>query len=182
MNPPQAHLKLFHVNPLQTQTNSQRTLIIGNAGAGKSWLAARIAAGRQVTCLDDIYWQDAISLKKRGQQEAIAQLQHACAPSAWVVEGVFGWLIDVALARATQLIWLDLLVGDCVAGLRERGLTAGTSRAEFDGLIAWSTGYDVRLTSTSKLGHERTFEGFRAAKIKLQSRAAVTTWANLPRS
>jgi len=35
----------------------------------------------------------------------------------WIIEGVYGWLAEVALPRATALIWLDLpwslAVPDC---------------------------------------------------------------------
>jgi hypothetical protein len=32
----------------------------------------------------------------------------ATAESKWIIEGVYGWLAELALPRATSLIWLDL--------------------------------------------------------------------------
>ncbi|MFY9956597.1 hypothetical protein [Bradyrhizobium sp.] len=32
----------------------------------------------------------------------------AAAESKWIIEGVYGWLAELALPRATSLIWLDL--------------------------------------------------------------------------
>lgn len=154
---------------------AQRTIIIGNSGSGKSTLAARIAAaaGPPPICLDEIYWIDQASLKKRGQAEALAMASAASRDSRWVIEGVFSWLADAVLPRATMLIWLDLPWSDCLSGLIERGPMFGASDSEFNELLAWAHLYWERRTSSSHAGHLRLFEAFTRPKLRLQSREEV---------
>ena len=148
--------------------SSPRTLIIGNSGAGKSWLASRLAASaaRPHTSLDDIYWIDQLALKKRGAVAAKQLITERAAGETWVIEGVFGWLIEAAAQRATQLIWLDLPWPDCRANLLARG-PDGKSDAEFAGLLAWAQGYWTRQTPSSHAGHAAIFAAFPGYKTAL---------------
>ena len=47
-----------------------------------------------------------------------------------MIEGVFGELAQVALSRATVLVWLDLSWGECRRGLLQRGLHYGYDPAD----------------------------------------------------
>ena len=153
---------------------SPRTLIIGNSGSGKTWLATRMAAAAACphTPLDNIYWIDQLALQKRGAIAASLLITEAAAGDRWVIEGVYGWLIDAAIPRATQLIWLDLPWSESEAGLLARG-PMGVSDTEFDGLIAWARGYWTRQTSSSHAAHAKIFAAFNGAKLRLASRADV---------
>jgi adenylate kinase family enzyme len=156
-------------------TISHRTLIIGNAGSGKSTLAEHVAARR--VCphirLDDVYWIDQALLRKRGAADARQLLQALAVEPNWVIEGVFGWLADVAAPRATTLIWLDLPWIECQAGLLERGPLAGQSEAEFADLLAWSQQYWTRESSSSYVAHRALFDAFGCETVALRSRAEV---------
>ena len=86
--------------------NMNRTIIMGNSGSGKTWLASRLgrALGLAATDLDDIHWLRGCYEEKRERSEAI-QLAHAAASGqAWIVEGVYGWLIEPISYKATFLI------------------------------------------------------------------------------
>jgi adenylate kinase family enzyme len=154
---------------------SHRTLIIGNAGSGKSTLAAKLAAraGCAHIRLDDIYWIDQALLRKRGAADARQLLQALAVEPSWVIEGVFGWLAEIAIARATELIWLDLLWIECQAGLLARGTLAGQSAAEFADLLAWSQQYWMRESSSSHGAHRALFDAFGGETVALRSRAEV---------
>ena len=158
--------------------STHRTLVIGNSGSGKSWLAARIAArdGVEPVNLDDIYWIDPLALKKRGAADAKAMAAVAAEGERWVIEGVYGWLIDVAVRRATTLIWLDLPWADCKAGLLARG-ASGVSPDEFDNLLAWAEQYWTRQSPSSHAGHAAIFAAFPGTKITLASRREVAAFA-----
>ena len=158
---------------------AQRTIIIGNSGSGKSTLAAKISAALAIphVGLDEIYWIDQTFLKKRGQAEALEMAQRVALAPAWVIEGVFGWLVDVVSPRATLLVWLDLPWGDCEAGLLERGPVYGSDAVEFKGLLAWAHLYGERQTSSSRAGHGKIFDAFTGQKLKLETRAKVEAFA-----
>jgi adenylate kinase family enzyme len=157
------------------EADSQRTLIIGNAGSGKSVLATQIAeqAGCPSFCLDDVYWVDQSLLQKRGAADAKAMLLARSLAEKWVIEGVFGWLAEIALPRATTLIWLDLSWIECQAGLLARGALAGQSGDEFAELLAWSQLYWTRESSSSHTAHRALFEAFAGEKMVLRSRSEV---------
>lgn len=154
---------------------AQRTVIIGNSGSGKSTLAAKIAAaaGAQHICLDEIYWVDQTVLRKRGQAQALELARAISHDPSWVIEGVFGWLVDVVLPRATTLIWLELPWSDCEAGLLERGPVFGADEIEFNGLLSWAHLYGERQSSSSHAGHGRIFEAFSGRKLKLKTREGL---------
>jgi hypothetical protein len=155
-----------------------RTLIIGNSGAGKTTLGRQIAAvtgGRHIA-LDDIYWEGAAGLKKRVEPAAKQLTSAAAAEPCWVIEGVFGWLVDVAVPRATALLWLDLPWAACKAGLEARGPSYSPSPAEYDALVQWASEYRTRQTASSEAGHRAIFDAFSGTKVALRSRAEVAAW------
>jgi energy-coupling factor transporter ATP-binding protein EcfA2 len=157
----------------------QRTIIIGNSGSGKSTLAARVAASANCAAihLDDIYWEDQRLLRKRSAVPAKLMAAAAAREPCWVIEGVFGWLIDVVAPRATALIWLDLPWSDCETGLLARGPTHAATADEFQDLLVWSGQYWTRQTPSSHSGHARIFNAFPGEKVRLQSRRDVETFA-----
>lgn len=159
----------------------QRTVIMGNAGSGKSLLATRIAAARGFASLslDDIYWCDQVALKKRPQALAIEMATIAAGQPVWVIEGVFSWLIDIVAPRATELIWLDLPWEDCKAGLLQRGPSAKANEGEFQDLVGWAGAYWTRQTPSSHAGHGRIFSAFGGDKRVLVSRTEVNAMVAL---
>jgi len=93
--------------------------------------------------------------------------------SRWIIEGVFGWLAEVVVERATALIWTDLQWEDCKTGLLTRGQRRGWNQAEFIELVAWAEAYWVRDTATSFKGHLRLYDDFSSTKLRLKSRAEI---------
>src|SRR5258708_20126084 len=87
---------------------SQRTVIIGNSGAGKSALAESLAALILVPVidLDLLNWEGDSYGRKRDEDAARRMTLEVSAQPLWIIEGVYGWLAEVALPRATALIWL----------------------------------------------------------------------------
>lgn len=145
-----------------------RTLVIGNSGSGKTTLSHHLSAmrGCPALSLDDVYWLDMPKLQKRGAQDARDMTAAFADTPTWVIEGVFGWLIEVALPRATHLVWLDLPWNACRTHLLARGPGA-VSDAEFDGLLIWAEAYWTRTSSSSHSAHAEIFERFAGRRIRL---------------
>ncbi len=156
---------------------TMRLLIVGNSGSGKSTLAERIGSELRLPIhgLDDIHWHSDGS--KREEAQARVAVSNVAAESTWVLEGVYGWLADVAMQRATGLVWLDLPWADCRRGLLGRGLRRGMMQGDQDALLAWARDYWTRTTSSSFSGHERLYAAFNGPKWRLRSRSDVSAFS-----
>jgi len=155
--------------------HSERTVIIGNSGSGKSTFAGRLAArlGIAATDLDPLHWEDEGYGRKRDEAAARGLVAEAAAKPRWIIEGVYGWLASVALPRATALVWLDLPWSACHAALLARGPWRTAGEGAFDDLLSWAEGYATRTTSSSFEGHRHLYEDFIATKFRLRSRREV---------
>ena len=159
---------------MTTTPNMNRTIIMGNTGSGKSWLAGRLgrALGRATTDLDDIHWLRGGYEQKRERGEAIQLAHVAASGQAWIVEGVYGWLIEPISDMATFLIWLDLNWDDCYGNLKKRYRGKKDSRS-FRELVVWAEDYWNRQTPSSFSGHKAIFESFTGPKARLRARPDV---------
>jgi adenylate kinase family enzyme len=163
-------------------TFASRVVIIGNGGSGKSTLAHAIGqrGGAPVFDLDDFHWQDGYGFK-RAEPIARQLVADAAAAPAWIIEGVFGWLAEVALPRASALIWLDVPWSVCCDGLSARG-PRGASAADHAALLEWAEAYWRRTTSSSFSGHLTLFAGFDRVKQRFTSRSEAEEFlVNNPR-
>jgi len=161
-----------------------RLLITGNAGSGKSWLAERLSAqyGLPLHRLDDVVWDGAYGGRERDKSDAYAEAERLASGEHWVIEGVYGWLVPAALPRATEFIFIDLPVDECIANLRARGLQGGGTAEAFDRMLEWVAGYPTRTNANSRATHQRLFEQFGGQKYRLSSREELATWlAEQPR-
>ena len=151
-----------------------RTIITGNSGSGKSWLARRLddASAQHVTDLDDVHWLPGGHDERRNRAAAIELATAAARAQSWIVEGVFGWLVEPIVHRATLLIWLDFPWLDCDRNLRSRH-EGETDTQSFRELVVWARGYWERQTPSSYAGHKSIYESFEKSKIRLTSRNEV---------
>jgi adenylate kinase family enzyme len=80
-----------------------RTVIVGNGGSGKSWLAGRLAAALSspTVDLDEIHWLPGGFSARREPAAAIEMVRARAAEDRWIIEGVYGWLANAALPSRT---------------------------------------------------------------------------------
>ena len=109
----------------------QRVVILGNAGAGKSTLATRLAAiiGAPVVHLDAHFWQPGWQPTPR---DAWAERVRALAAhESWIMDGNYAATLGVRLSRADTVVVLDLPRAQCVYRVVRRGLLErGRSRSD----------------------------------------------------
>ena len=156
-----------------TPADLSRTVILGNGGSGKSWLAGRLARslGSQAIDLDEVHWLPGGYNARRDPAEAGAAVRKRAAADRWIIEGVYGWLAAEALPRATALLLLDFPEDECVENVQARGTRRGGDEASHMALIAWIQEYRTRQNSNSFKGHSELFDAFTGPKARLKSRA-----------
>lgn len=158
--------------------NLLRTLIVGNSGAGKTWLAERIANRTGAVCidLDSIHWLPGGYDAPREHDDAVRMLKHAAKADRWVIEGIYGSLASEVLAESTALIWLCIDDAECVDNIRRRGMRRGANAASFAALLEWASSYRARRGSSSYAAHRQLFDAYRADKRIFRSRDAVAAF------
>jgi adenylate kinase family enzyme len=153
----------------------ERTVIIGNSGSGKSTLAEAIASLVHIPVidLDLLHWEQDGYGAKRHEDVARQMAFDVSNQPRWIIEGVFGWLAEVALPNATALVWLDFPWSLCRAGLLARGLRRGATSRDAADLMKWAEAYWSRQTPSSFAGHSKMFNDFVGAKLRLENREQV---------
>lgn len=163
----------------------QRILIFGNGGTGKTWLAGEISRilDRLAIHLDDLRWSPGQYGVARDNQLVFNEVVEAGKADRWLMEGVYGWLANAVLARATSLIWIDLPEEECVANITARGIQGGGSEENFRELVEWVREYREREnSSTSYASHKKLFDAFMGNRVLLKSRSEVSDHVETIRS
>ena len=88
-----------------------RIVVVGTSGAGKTAMAASIAAALKLPCieLDRLHWEpNWEALSKTHPDEFVRRVSAAIfASDAWVSDGNYGVVRDLIWRTATHLVWLD---------------------------------------------------------------------------
>ncbi|WP_160109061.1 adenylate kinase [Pseudomonas izuensis] len=155
-----------------------RTLIIGNSGSGKSWLARRLSEQLQSPWvdLDQVHWLSDEHSIARPRNEALAMARIAASEERWVIEGVYDWIITELLPRATALIWLKVEDEQCLANIRQREVDRDESDELLIALLEWADSYRTRDGASGCAAHQRLFNAFGGSKLQLMARPEITAF------
>lgn len=153
-----------------------RTIILGNAGAGKTTLARRLSASGTVPILslDDIAWDDG-PVRKPIEESHRLLTAFLDSHAEWVIEGCYADLLAPALPRCDELLFLNPGVEVCVVQSRSRPWEPGkfvspaAQDAMLEPLIEWIRRYDSRADAYGHMAHREVFEGFSGRKRELTS-------------
>jgi adenylate kinase family enzyme len=158
-----------------------RTVIVGNSGSGKSWLAKLIGESTftQVIHLDEIFWLPGGFNEKRSSSEVLRLVNIRKVETDWIVEGVFGDLANQFLSSAQTLIWLDFPWQVCKQRLEARGSESKSHRERVQSdhgsreLIQWAEAYYSRSGSCCYAAHLGLFESFTGQRLRLSTEMQV---------
>jgi len=154
----------------------RRVAIMGNGGSGKTWLARQMSLllDRAPVHLDDVYWQPGQHGTARDKAIVIEEIRELSLTSGWIIEGIYGWLINVILPRTTTLVFLDLPEDECIGNIKARGKQRGENDESFEELIDWASKYRERRNNWNSFeSHLRMFEEFPNEKVRLKGRTEV---------
>lgn len=156
---------------IYTQANA---CVLGNAGAGKSSFARRLAQQSGAVCLS----LDAIAFEggtpqRRPLADSLAaaeafMLQH----SHWILEGCYADIFEPLLSRAEVLYFLNPGTAACIAHCRARLWepdkfdSPAEQAAQLEALISWVSSYETRDDAYSLRQHRALFEAFNGPKYE----------------
>lgn len=167
----------------------RRVVVVGANGAGKTWLATRLADRIEAALIH----KDALALTTGWRQRPRAEVQAGIAARIkaddWVLEGGPSILTQAVLDRADLVIWLDIPARLRVWRILRRSLRyAGRVRPElpqgnrdWPGLRQWRFARRA-LLSGDRFGAaiEQALRGSSVPVMRLCSRDAVVNWLTCP--
>ena len=167
-----------------------RTILLGNAGAGKSTMASRLIGNKDVARLplDEIAWavpdgvarEEWILRPTRMPLTESLRLLHEFINSNehWVMEGCYGDLVEAALRHCTELRFLNPGVETCVAHCLSRPWepskfpSAEEQNAMLQTLVAWVREYETRNDEYGLKRHRFIYDHFRGIKQEYKTVAS----------
>lgn len=160
-------------------------LIFGNSGSGKSTLARQLSDTHSLPHmdLDSVAWQPYDPEQGPPQRTPLADSEARIraftqASPNWVIEGCYSDLLELVLPEASDAIFLDLPVDDCIANARQRPWephkypSKAAQDANLEMLVDWIRQYDTRDDTFSRKAHQALYaqsEGRRRKITRNQS-------------
>lgn len=101
----------------------RRVLIIGNAGAGKSSFAKKLAekTGLPLVHLDKLYWHG--NWEHLSREEFDTAMQTELEKDAWIIDGNFNRTLPHRLKYCDTVFFFDLPTVTCLWGITKRVFT-----------------------------------------------------------
>ena len=110
--------------------NTDRIVVMGTTGAGKTTLAAEIARALGVPHFELDYYRFRPNWVEVPNDEFRKSVREALRTDRWVADGNYGLARDVIWPRATMLVWLDFPIYVVMWRLFWRTLGRGALRKE----------------------------------------------------
>lgn len=165
----------------------KRVIIFGNSGAGKSTLAKDLARRDQLAHfdLDSVAWL----LTSPPQRKPVADSKNGIDAflkenKQWVIEGCYSDLLELVLHKATEIIFLDLPIGLCVANAKARPWephkyeSKQAQDANLTMLLNWISDYDIREDTFSRSSHQALFDVYKGKKTRYNNNVVLSYGLN----
>jgi adenylate kinase family enzyme len=155
-----------------------RTVIIGNAGTGKSTLAKKMAQVRGATHfdLDVIAWDSKNGIDRRPLEDSLRELQQFLdTHQNWVIEGCHMSLVQPVMPWCRELVFLNPGILQSERNCRSAPFephkfpSAEAQEANLEALIEWMKTYETRDDEFSLASHRALFDSFDGLKAEYLS-------------
>jgi adenylate kinase family enzyme len=153
-----------------------RVLIFGNSGSGKSHYAIGLAReyGLARLDLDTVVWEPGQIAVGRPYGEALSDLrQFIDEHEDWVIEGCYGDLIEYALPRCTELVFMNPGKEACLRNNarrpweRHKYASMEAQQSMLPVLTNWVGMYYERSDNCSYVWHRSVYDGFEGSKREI---------------
>lgn len=150
-----------------------KTVLLGNAGSGKSTLSHKLIKAEPAArlSLDDLAF--AVGAERRPLAASVADaLAFIEAHDSWIVEGCYADIVEALLPAAETLIFLNPGVETCVRHCRARPWepqkfgSEAAQQANLENLINWVREYPTRADEYGLQRHRALYERFGGEKIE----------------
>ncbi len=151
-----------------------KTIILGNAGAGKTTLARHLLSQQSASLLplDDIAFAGGI--ERRPVADSIADARAFIEThDHWVIEGCYADIVEALLPSCETLLFLNPGIDACVGHCRARPWepdkfpSPEAQDAHLDNLVEWVRAYSTREDEYGLRRHRELYEGFDGNKREL---------------
>lgn len=156
----------------------ERIVIFGNSGSGKSSLAKALVRQHEAQHmdLDVIAWEpERPGVRADFEDSSRALLRFIEGRDAWVIEGCYSTLLEVAAQYCTEMIFLNPGVEACVANCEARPwephkyASREAQDANLRMLVEWVREYETREDEFSLREHRRLFDAHEGMKVEYTS-------------
>ncbi|MDF1780162.1 MAG: AAA family ATPase [Alcanivoracaceae bacterium] len=151
----------------------RKILIFGNSGSGKSTLAKQLSAkeGLAHLDLDVLAWLPVSPPERMAIEESKLKIDaFISAHKGWVVEGCYTDLLELLAHDASEIVFMDLSVEQCIANAERRPwephkyASKEAQDANLAMLINWIKDYKARNDAFSYASHRQFYDAFQGAK------------------
>lgn len=153
-----------------------RILIFGNSGSGKSTLAQRLGQNFCIPILDldTIAWEpNQIAVRRSHTDAAKDLLEFIQNNNSWVIEGCYSSFIEIALAFATEIYFLNPGINKCLQNNSNRPWEPHKFKSSeeqtkaFEFLQNWIQEYETRNDEFGYSSHRALWNKFKGKKNEL---------------
>ena len=150
-----------------------KTILVGNAGSGKSTLSRQLLATEPAErlSLDELAFSG--GPERRPLADSVADaLAFIEAHESWVIEGCYADIVEPILQHAETLIFLNPGIDACVRHCKarpwepEKFESREAQDANLGNLLDWVRAYETRDDEYGLKQHRRLFEAFMGKKVE----------------
>ncbi len=148
-----------------------KTILLGNAGAGKSTLSRKLVARHPTArlSLDEVAFDG--GTERRPLQDSVEDVERWIAGhESWIIEGCYADIIEPVLKHCDELIFLNPGVDACIAHCLsrpwepEKFATREEQDENLENLLQWVRSYESRADEYGLPRHRALYDSFQGRK------------------